>query len=156
MTKPYSMDLRERAVAAVAAGQSCRAVGKRFSVGASTVIHWVQRQNRTASCAAKPMGGKRRAVLLPEREWLLARIAAVPEITIRSLRAELAARGTKVSYDAVWRLLCTERLTLKKACAPPSKIGPTSPASGNAGNVISTGLTRAAWSWSMRPGPRPT
>lgn len=114
MTKPYSMDLRERAVAAVAAGQSCRVVAKLFSVGVSTVIRWVQRQKSTGSCAARPMGGKRRAVLLPERDWLLARVAAAPDLTIRALRAELAACGTKVSYDAVWRFLCTERLTFKK------------------------------------------
>lgn len=114
MTKPYSMDLRERAVATVEAGQSCRAVAKLFRVGVSTVIRWVQRQKSTGSCAARPMGGTRRAVLLAERDWLLARIAAAPDITIRGLRAELAARGTRVSYDAVWRFLGTERLTFKK------------------------------------------
>jgi transposase len=114
MTKPYSMDLRERAVAAVEAGQSRRAVARLFRVGISTVIRWVQRQKSTGSCAARPMGGKRRAVLLSERDWVLARIAAAPDITIRGLRAELAARGTKVSYDTVWRLLRAERLTFKK------------------------------------------
>jgi hypothetical protein len=29
------------------------------------------------------MGGKRRAVLLPERDWLLARIAAARDLTVR-------------------------------------------------------------------------
>jgi transposase len=117
MTKPYSMDLRDRVVATVTAGQSRRAVAKLYCVGISTVVRWVQRQNSTGSCAAKPMGGVRRAVLLSERDWLLARIAAAPDLTIRALRAELAARGTKVSYDAVWRFLQTERLTFKKKSA---------------------------------------
>ena len=30
MARPYTLDLRERVVAAVAAGQSCRAVAARF------------------------------------------------------------------------------------------------------------------------------
>ena len=35
----------------------------------------------------------------------VARIVAVPDATVRGLRAELAERGTKTSNDAVWRFL---------------------------------------------------
>ena len=45
----------------------------------------------------------RQWVRLPERDWLLARLAAVPDLTIRGPRAALAYRSTRVSYDAVWR-----------------------------------------------------
>ena len=128
MTRPYSMDLRERVVAAVEAGQSRRAVAKVFQVGAATVVRWMKRQTSTGTCAAKAMGGKRRAVLLPERDWLLARITAAPDLTVRGLRADLAGRGTKVSYDAVWRFLRTENLSFKKNAArhraKPSRRGP--------------------------------
>jgi transposase len=117
MTKPYSMDLRERVVAAVEAGQSRRAVAKLFNLGPATVVRWVERQRTSGACAPKPMGGVRHAVLLPERDWLLARIAAVPDATVRALRMELAERGTKVSNDAVWRFLRNERLTFKKKSA---------------------------------------
>ena len=72
---------------------------------------------RRAKQAAKRMGGRRRFALLAERDWLLARIAAAPDLTGQALRAELAARGTKVSYDAVWRFLREERLTFKKKSA---------------------------------------
>ena len=61
------------------------------------------------------MGRRKRFALLGKRDWLLARIAAVPDLTGRVLRAELAERGIKVSYDAVWRFLCEERPTFKKA-----------------------------------------
>ena len=114
MTRPYSMDLRERAVLLVEAGQSRRAVARLLDLGEATVIRWLRRQKDEGGCAAKPMGGSRRAVLLPEREWLLARIAAAPDLTIRGLRAELAERGTRVSYDAVWRFLRQARLSFKK------------------------------------------
>ncbi len=117
MTRPFSMDLRERVVAAVEAGQSRRTVAKVFDLGPATVIRWVDRHRSDGHCAAKPMGGVRQDVLLPEREWLLARIAAAPDATVRGLRAELAERGTRVSNDAVWHFLRNARLTFKKKSA---------------------------------------
>ena len=114
MAKPYSSDLRRRAIGLVEAGQSRRAVAKLLDLDKSTVILWVKEYRATGRQAAKPMGGRRRFALLAERDWLLARIAAAPDLTVRALRAELAERGTKVSYDAVWRLLRDERLTFKK------------------------------------------
>ena len=114
MPKPYSSDLRQRAIALVEAGQSRRAVAKLLDLDKSTVILWVKDYRATGKQAAKPMGGRRRFALLGQRDWLLARIAAAPDLTGQALRAELAARGTKVSYDAVWRFLRDERLTFKK------------------------------------------
>ena len=63
MVRPYSLDLRERVVAAAEAGQPCRAVGKRFGVSVSSVVKWRQRARATGSAAAKPMGGKRPVLL---------------------------------------------------------------------------------------------
>src|SRR5258708_38619633 len=117
MTRPYSMDLRERAVAAVESGQSRHTAAKLFKVGVSSVIRWCQRQRATGTCAAKPMGGRRRMVLLPEREWVLARISASPDLTVRGLRSELAERGVKVSYGAGWTFRAAEGLTFKKNTA---------------------------------------
>jgi putative transposase len=63
------------------------------------------------------MGGRRHFVLLAERDWLLARIAKAPDLTVRALRSELIERGTKVSYGAVWLFLTAEGLTFKKNAA---------------------------------------
>ena len=60
------------------------------------------------------MGGRRPLRLTGECEWLLARIAAKPGLTLRSVAAELAERGTPASYGAVWRFLRHEGITLKK------------------------------------------
>ena len=117
MTRPYSTDLRARAVALVEGGQSRHQVAKLFKVGVSSVIRWCQRQRESGTCAAKPMGGRRRLILLPERDWLLARVAAKPDLTVRALLGELAARGGKVSYGALWSFLAAERLTFKKNAA---------------------------------------
>jgi transposase len=68
----------------------------------------------SGSVAPLPRGGSRRLVLLPQRDWILARISAAPDLTVRALRAELAARGIAVGYGAVWRFLAAERLSFKK------------------------------------------
>ena len=95
-------------------------------------------------------------MLKGEREWLLARIAEKPDLTLRAVMAELAQRGTPASYGAVWRFFAREGVTFKKkACTPASKTGPTSRAAVGNGRSIRAGLIRGAWSSSMRPGPRP-
>ena len=117
MTRPYSLDLRERVVASVLGGRSCRSAADLFGISVATVVRWSQRQRATGSCAAEPIGGRRRPILLPERDWLLARIAAAPDLTVRALRTELIERGVKVSYGAVWSFLAAEGLTFKKNSA---------------------------------------
>ena len=55
MVRAYSLDLRERVVGAVLAGQSCRAVSKTFGVSVASVVKWSQRFRATGSAVAKPM-----------------------------------------------------------------------------------------------------
>ena len=117
MPKPYSSDLRQRAIVLVEGGRSRRAVARLLDLDKSTVILWVKEFRATGKQSAAAMGGRRRFALLHERDWLLARVSAAPDLTTRALRSELAERGTKVSYDAVWRFLRDERLTFKKKSA---------------------------------------
>lgn len=114
MPRPYSQDLRERAVALVAAGNSRRSVAHLLDLAESTVINWSKRQDVTGHCTAKRVGGNRQPLLLGERDWLLARVSAAPDLTVRALRTELAERGTDVCVDTVWRFLMAEGLTFKK------------------------------------------
>ncbi len=114
MARPYSLDLRERAVGAVAAGHSCRAVASMLGISVAAVVKWSQRQRASGSPAAKRMGGRRPLVLASERDWLLARVRETPDITTRELAALLARRGIQVSHVSVWNLLRRERQTFKK------------------------------------------
>jgi len=117
MAAPYSEDLRARAVAAVEGGLSRHQAAERFSVGVSSVIRWCRRKAETGSVAALPMGGKVKPKLLPEREWILARLKAEPSLAVEELRAELAERGVKISHGALWAFLDREALTFKKNSA---------------------------------------
>lgn len=105
MTKPYSDDLRERVVAAMHSGGSCRGVAARFRVAPSSVVKWTQRAARTGSVSPAQMGGYRRPVLEPHRAWLLGQIQACPHVTLAMLQQKLAERGTDVSHDTIWRFL---------------------------------------------------
>lgn len=113
MARAYSLDLRERVVAAVAGGESCRAVAATFKVSVASVVKGSQRFRATGSAAHK-VGGRRPYALAGEREWLLARLAEQPDLTLRAIGAELAARGVKVSHFAVWHFFVHEGITFKK------------------------------------------
>jgi putative transposase len=61
MGKPYSMDLRERVVAAVdPGGLSCHKAAAQFGEGVNTAILWVRRFRETGSVAPGQMGGTSR------------------------------------------------------------------------------------------------
>ena len=114
MARPYSVDLRDRVVSAVLAGASCREVASTFQVSVASVVRWSQRQRATGSAAAKPMGRQQRRSLADQRDWLVARLAAVPDLTLRALVIELGERGVATSYGSVWRIVRDAGISFKK------------------------------------------
>ncbi|MBO4228618.1 IS630 family transposase [Bradyrhizobium neotropicale] len=114
MSRPLSNDLRERVVAAVNGGESCRAVATRFGVAVSSVVKWSQRYRATGSVAPGKIGGYRKPVLEPHRAFIKERISQTPHLTLHKLKDELAARGVEVSHNAVWTFLRREGLRFKK------------------------------------------
>jgi transposase len=86
MGRPYSLDLRERVVTAMAAGLSGReAAARHFSIGESTALRWARRARETGSAKAKPMGGTRPFALEAHRHWITARLVEKPDLTLRAL-----------------------------------------------------------------------
>ena len=69
MARAYSLDLLERVVAAVAGGQTCRAVAKTFMVSVASVVKWSQRHRAVGSPAALKIGGHRPYLVARERAW---------------------------------------------------------------------------------------
>lgn len=118
MTRPYSDDLRLRAVAAVEGGMSRRRAAEVFSVGASSVIRWVQRSRLRGSVSPDRIGGDRGSRIVgADRAWLLSQIEAQPDLTLQELRQALAAHGLRVGYGTIWRFCDREELTYKKNTA---------------------------------------
>ena len=115
MAKPYSIDLRERVVAAVEKdGLSRHEAASRFGVGISTAINWVRRFRKTGSVAPAKMGGYRpKSIVGAHRAFVLERTRG-QDFTLRGLVAELAARGLKVDYRTVWNFVHAEKLSFKK------------------------------------------
>jgi transposase len=115
MAKPYSIDLRERVVAAVLTGGLSRhRAAAQFGLGVSTVINWVQRFQESGSVAPGQMGGhKPKAIRGEHHDWLVDRIRE-KDFTLRGLVAELAERGLKVDYRSVWNFVHAEKLSFKK------------------------------------------
>ncbi len=119
MTRRLSNDLRERVVAAVLSGETCRSAAARFGVAVSTVVKWSQRYRATGSVAPGKVGGHRKPILTPHRAFIVERIAQTPHLTLHGLKRELAARGVKVSHNAVWLFLRREGLRFKKNAVRP-------------------------------------
>jgi transposase len=117
MAAPYSLDLRERVVAAVAAGLSRKRAAAHYQVSHSSVIRWTRRLAETGSPAALPMGGKKPFTLADQEVWIRARLDEKPDITGRELLAELTQRGIEVSYYGVWHFLDHVGLSFKKNSA---------------------------------------
>src|SRR3954464_13920805 len=84
MPRPYSMDLRERAVEAVESGASRREIAEIFKVGVSSVIRWCQRWSETGSAAAPKRSGGSVSPLEEHSDWILALIAKQPDLTLRA------------------------------------------------------------------------
>ena len=114
MGRPLSNDLRERVVAAISGGDSCRVVAARFGVSVSSVVKWSQRYRATGSVTPGKMGGHRKPVLEPHRGFIMERLRQTPHLTLHKLKDELAARGVMVSHNAVWMFLRREGLRFKK------------------------------------------
>jgi transposase len=117
MGRPYSIDLRERVVAAVESGLSRRQAAAQFQVSVTAVINWVKRSRETGSVAPDQMGGhKPRKIVGDHRAWLVVRCQS-GAFTLRGLVVELAERGLKVDYHTVWDFVHAEGLSFKKNAA---------------------------------------
>jgi putative transposase len=106
MAKPYSMDLRERAMVRLAAGESTEAVAAALDISVSSVIKWARRQRQTGSVAPGKMGGHRpHRIAAGHETWLLQRVENDSGVTLRGLEEELRQRGLAIDHATVGRFL---------------------------------------------------
>jgi transposase len=116
MPRPYSDDLRRRAIEAVVGGASRHEAAERFEVGPN----WLRRWHDRGSAAAMPGGGSI-SRLEKHAEWLLCLVARQPDLTLDEVVAAKAKRRIAGSRSAVSRFYIRHKITLKKVCAPRSR-----------------------------------
>ena len=114
MSKLYSLDLRERVAAFALAKGSTNLAAQTFSVSKATAVRWAKQLRDTGNVRIGDVGGHRPVILRNERDWLSARIAAEPHVSLRKLLSELEARGIVVSYGALWNFVHGQGLSFKK------------------------------------------
>ncbi|WP_144037291.1 IS630 family transposase [Sphingomonas sp. TZW2008] len=118
MPRVLSQDLRERVVAAIAGGMSCRAAAARFGVSAASAIRWRQLVVQHGTPAAKRQGGDRRAARIDAHAaFILDAIEAKDDITLVELQVLLAERGTPVGIGTLWRFFDRHQITPQKKTA---------------------------------------
>jgi transposase len=111
--RSYSIDVRQRIVAAVEAGEhSLRALAELFSVNLSTIVRLLQRFRTTGSVQPKPHSGGRRPKLDAQATArLLEAVRQQPDSTLAELRDRV---GVDCSIVAVFRALKRNGITRKK------------------------------------------
>jgi putative transposase len=115
MPKPYSMDLRRRAMKRLEAGETTYEVAEALSIAVSSVIKWAARARKFGSPAPAKMGGyRRRAISGAYRELVLEAVAKKSHTTLRELTSMLAGAGLKVHPSSVSRFLKHEGKSFKK------------------------------------------
>ena len=114
MSKLYSLDLRERVAAFALAKGSTNMAAQTFSVSKATAVRWAKQLRDTGNVEIGDVGGHRPVILRNERDWLMARIAAEPHVSLRTLLTELKAKGVTVSYGALWNFVHKKGLSFKK------------------------------------------
>jgi putative transposase len=116
MVKPYSEDLRERVIAAVEDGEwSRREATSHYRVSVASAVKWVQQYRQTGRVKARPMGGDRRSVLKPVRDWLLNLVIGKPDLTLMAISKQLKEEhGIRADASMLCRFFKSEGFSFKK------------------------------------------
>lgn len=128
MARTLSQDLRDRVVAAIDGGMSCRAAAAHFGVSASSAIRWRQCALEHGRAVAKPRGGDRHSGKIEAHAGFIRElIAEQGDMTLAEVQARLIERGTSVGIGTVHRFFARHGITRKKRPGTrSSKTVPTS------------------------------
>jgi putative transposase len=114
--KPYSQDLRERAIAALEAGNTQAEVAAQFQIHKSTLEKWWYRWRDTGSCAALPPASGPERTLQAAEKFLREEIKKQPDLTLEELCERVQeAKGLVASPSMMCRELKILKLPRKKS-----------------------------------------
>ena len=113
----YSLDLREKVVAACEKGDSTIAeIAERFSVGQTFVKKMLRQKRETNSLERLPhRAGAKKRLTDKHRRWLARQIKETPDLTLQEIQEKLLAeKNILVSLATICRELKALRLPQKK------------------------------------------
>ena len=122
--KAYSMDLRQRVIAACDDGGRTKAVAATFGVSPAWVRRLKQHRRERGDVVPRTGGGSRPSLVKIDRARLAELVRRQPDATLVELRDRL---GVDVTPWAVCKALRQLKLSYKKSrSTPPSRTGRTS------------------------------
>ena len=122
MSKALSLDLRQRALAALHdEGLSHREAAARFRVSAASISRWRALARDGSEPRSGPLGGDRRShVIEAHAVAILAVFHARRDMTLVELQAELVRQGLRFGYGTLWRFFARHNYTRKKRPRTPA------------------------------------
>ena len=115
MARAYSLDLRERVVAAIEGGLSTHQAAARFSIGISTAGAWARLKRSQGNVRPGRQGKPKGSVLDGHADFILSVLEGKPDTTLDELVERLAAeRAVRIVRTAVWKFLDRCDMTHKK------------------------------------------
>lgn len=115
--KAYSVDLRERVLAALDRGLSREEVVSTFGVSLASLKRWHATRRDTGAFAPRPAtGGTQPTITSTHDEQLRAQVAAFPDATLEEHATRWnAAHGTSITQWTIGRAIRRLGLTRKKS-----------------------------------------
>lgn len=152
--RPYPVEIRQRVLAALAAGEPCSQVAERFGMAQSTVRRYERQWHQTGTVAPRPPV-PRRPRLLPDDARLLRQVEAHPDATVQEhCWWWEQSTGQPIAKRTMGRALQRIHYVRQPRNPPPSSklhtespVPPSSrsPAMSSPRRTYSTDLTDAEW-----------
>ena len=128
MSKALSVDLRERALAAVASGATHREAAERFGVSAASVSRWRALERDRGDARPKALGGDRKSGRIDaHKSAILEALGPEADRSIEEVRQVLREQGLVFGYGSLQRFFKRHAITRKKR--PPMRRSRTAPTS---------------------------
>lgn len=127
MAAGYSLDLHERVVAAIQEGN----LPPRCSASIQGQFQCRREMEATGDgnrklCGQANRWGQTLARLGKHQAWLLSQVAKESDLTLEEIRGRLAVEHAfKANASMLWRFFHRHRISFKKRCTPPNRIGRT-------------------------------
>lgn len=118
--RAYSLDLRERVLAAVDAGTPRPTIATTFRVSERTIARWVVRRRTGLPIAGGTAPGRQHGISDADLLALRAQLAAAPDATLAQHLAQWNVQHPPVSQSALVRAMKRANWTRKKRRSTPA------------------------------------